>query len=109
MTKSAKIIWIIAIILAIASFAYNARQIPTEEIPPLAEGEYYCAPQFQENAKKLIPEHNLQWELDAYKSRIENASSVVEAQRLLAEATAKIENYNRQINEYNEYLRRNCK
>ena len=109
MTSTGKIIWTTAAFLAAGSLYLNLRQPPAESWPLLAEGEYMCPPQFEEEAERLRPSAELRRELDRYPELIKNASSFSEVWWLGEEAKNKSEAYNRQVEVYNDYLARHCR
>lgn len=109
MTKSEKLIWLTALILSAVVFAYNLKPMPQEKLPQLAEGEFYCLPQIQEQANKLKPKIDINAKIQEYERNVRKASSLSEAWHMEVEIKGLIEQYNRQIQQYNQFLQQNCR
>lgn len=108
MKKTEKIIWTAAAVAGAVSLFYNLRPLPDNSPPAPKAGEYYCPPEMQAGADKLKPSSQTAEELKNYPRLIEKAPAPSEAWRLKEEAKAKLDAYNRQIREYNEYLEKYC-
>ncbi len=109
MTKSEKIIWLTALVLSVGVFVYNLKAIPEEPLPILKEGEFYCLPQIQEQANKLKPNVDINHKINEYQLRIKNAYSDSDAWYAQVEMNNFIQQYNSQINKYNQFLQQNCR
>ena len=109
MTGSEKIIWLTALILSAVVFIYNLKPMPQEKQPQPTEGEFYCLPQVQEQANKLKPKIDINAKIKEYERNVRKAASLSDAWHMEVEIKGLIEQYNLQIQQYNQFLQQNCR